>query len=145
VLIRVLLVAAAAGAVVFGIAGLRQTHRCNDAKHAAGVLIYLRSVGVRDPSQGDPASANARLVDDCRDRTDVARYATSEGTVGLTADATSLARSITRLEPRNRFGWLALALVLRQEHPAGAAAALRRAHELDPRGVPLRSGSAQPR
>ena len=143
--IRVLLVAVAAGVVVFGISRLGQTNRCADARHEVGVQIYLRSVGVRDPSRGDPATANTRLLDDCRDRTEIAQYATSEGTVGMTREAASLARAVTRLEPRNRFGWLALALALRRVQPAGATAALRRAHALDPRGVPLQSVSAQPR
>ena len=143
--IRVLLVAVAAVVVVLGIAGLRQTNRCDDAKHAIDVVLHHRVLGVRDQSPGGLVAANARLVDDCRDRTEVARYATLEGTVALTADATSLARTVTRLEPRNRFGWLALALILNGRDPAGATAARRRAHELDPRAAPLSSGSVQPR
>jgi hypothetical protein len=141
--IRVVLVTVAGLAIVFGLSGLRDTHRCDDAKQAMDVVIYQRTVGVRDQRPQDVASLQRRLVADCRDRTDLARYATLEGTVGLTAEAASLARTVTRLEPTNRFGWLALSLVLNRVQPAAADAARRRAHALDPRGVPL--PSAQPR
>jgi Flp pilus assembly protein TadD len=142
-LIRGLLLGVAAAAIVFGIAGLRQTDHCDDAKHAIDVVIYERSLGVRDQQPSELASKQRRLVAECRDRTELARYATLEGTVGLSALAASLARTVTRLEPENRFGWLALALVLNRVQPAAADAARRRAHALDPRGVPL--PSAQPR
>jgi|KBSSwiStaDraftv2_1062776.scaffolds.fasta_scaffold1285989_1 Flp pilus assembly protein TadD len=136
-LIRGLFVVVAAVAIGFGIAGLRQTNRCDDAKQAIDVVIYQRSQGVRDQDPREIASTQRKLVADCRDRTELARYATLEGTVGLTAPAASLARTVTRLEPTNRFGWLALALVLNRVEPAAADAARRRAHALDPRGVPL--------
>lgn len=137
-LVRAGVLVVAAVAVAFGIAGLRQTHRCDAAKHRLDVVIYQRAVGVRNAGQaGRVADAQRRMVAACRDRTELARYATLEGTVGLTASATALARRVTALEPRNRFGWLALALVLEPDHPLAAAAARRRAHALDPRGVPL--------
>jgi hypothetical protein len=138
-MLRVALVLCAAAAIGVGISGLRQTHRCGQAKQAIDAVVFQRTLHRAAPDPHELAAAQARLVADCRDRTEIARYATVEGTVGLTQPATSLARTVTRLEPDNRFGWLALALVLGGDHPLAAAAARRRAHALDPRGVPLAS------
>lgn len=135
------MVLVAAAAIGFGVSRLRETDRCDQAKKAIDVAIYQRTFTKHGPGERALRAPQARLVASCRDRTELARYAALEGTVGLTGLAASLAREVTRLEPRNRFGWLALALVLDRVDPAGAAAARRRGHALDPRGIALPSAS----
>ena len=97
----------------------------------------------REPA-GGLAHQQQRLVDNCRDGSVLAFVSTVETTAGHRDLATALARKVTRDEPRNRVGWVALAQALQGSDPRGAAAAAARAKELNPRGVvPAAAGAAR--
>ena len=133
------MVLVACAAIGLGVSRLSDAHQCSSAKAKLNVAIYQRAVVNRAPDTRGLPAAQDTMVATCRDRTDLARLATVEQAVGLTALGVSLARRVVALEPRNRQAWLALALVLDKVDPAGSDAARRRAHALDPRGVALPS------
>lgn len=140
-LLRAPLLAVCAAAIVFGAVHLHRTDACQAARGAIVTALFHH----REPP-GGLARQQRRLVDSCRDGTVLAFVSTVETTAGRHALALALARTVTRDEPRNRVGWIALAQALTLSDPRGAAAATARAKQLDPRGVvPAATGAGAPR
>jgi Flp pilus assembly protein TadD len=136
-LLRIALVVGACLAIVFGASRLRDEHRCTTARQAIVTALFNH----RTPD-GGLAHQQKRLLDGCRDGSVLALVSTVETTAGFHGPATALARKVTRDEPRNRVGWIALAQALERSDPRGAAAARTRAQALDPRGrIPRAAGA----
>jgi Flp pilus assembly protein TadD len=135
--LRIGLVLCACAAVVFGITRLHRSDGCESARTAILTALFHH----REPA-GGLARQQRRLVDDCRDGSILAFASTVETTAGHRGYATALARKVTRDEPRNRVGWIALAQALERSDPRGAAAAAARAKALDPRGAVPRAAGA---
>jgi Flp pilus assembly protein TadD len=135
--VRIALVAASVAAIVFAASRLHRTDECESARTAIyGALFHHRL-----PADG-LAHQQRRLLDNCRDGSVLAFVSTVETTAGQHGFATALARKVTRDEPRNRVGWVALAQALQRSDPRGSAAAAARAKALDPRGAVPRAGGA---
>jgi hypothetical protein len=135
--LRIALVIGACAAIVFGASRLRDEHRCTSARQAIITALFHHRI-----PEGGFAHQQSRLIDGCRDGSILALVSTVETTAGLRGPATTLARRVTREEPRNRVGWIALAQALERSDPRGAAAARARAHALDPRGrIPGAAGA----
>src|SRR3954463_14449787 len=124
---RAALIAVAIAAVVFGAARLHRDDTCESTRSAIVAALFHH----RQPA-GGLANQQRRLVANCRDRSVLAFVSTVETTPGSPALAPSLARRVTRDEPRNRIGWVALAQALQRSDPRGAAAAAVRAKALNP-------------
>jgi hypothetical protein len=138
-LLRVALVSVSAAAIVFGAVRLHRADTCESTRSAIVMALFHH----REPA-GGLAHQQQRLVDNCRDGSVLAFVSTVETTAGHRDLATALARKVTRDEPRNRVGWVALAQALQGSDPRGAAAAAARAKELNPRGVvPAAAGAAR--
>jgi len=139
--VRIALVAVSVAAVVFGVLRLHRSDECESARTAINTALFHH----REPA-GGLARQQRRLLDNCRDGSVLAFVSTVETTAGRRRFATALARKVTRDEPRNRVGWVALAQALQRSDPRGAAAAAARAKKLDPRGaVPRAAGAGAPR
>jgi predicted Zn-dependent protease len=139
--LRIALVLVACAAVAFGISRTRQDHRCQDARQAIVTALFHHRL-----PEGGLAFQQRRLLGNCRDGSLLAHVSTIETTGGQRASAIALARRVTRDEPRNRVGWIALAQALAAGDPARAAAARERARMLDPMGrVPPAAGAGAPR
>jgi hypothetical protein len=117
--IRIAFTALAACAVVVAIVSLRGDHRCAEVKHDAAQI----------PLRVAPASivAESDRCGDARDKILIATYLVARGRLG---DANEIARRMTRSNPDDYVGWLALWNLTRDP------AALARAHALNPRGTP---------
>ena len=138
-LLRAALIVLSAAAIAFGAVRLHRVDTCESTRSA----IVAALLHHRQPA-GGLANQQRRLVDNCRDRSVLAFVSTVETTAGYRALATSLARRVTRDEPSNRIGWVALAQALQGTDPRGAAAAAARARALNPRGVvPAGAGAAR--
>ena len=138
-LVRIVLVVTCIAAIVFGAARLHQSDSCGSARDAIVTALFHH----REPT-GGLAHQQQQLVDKCRDATVIAFVSTVETTAGRVGPATALARKVTRDEPRNRIGWVALAQALERTDPRGARAAAARAKALNPRGaVPAAGGAAR--
>lgn len=135
--LRIALVAACVAAVVFGFSRLHDADACEGARQSIISALFHH----REPA-GGLARQQRRLVDSCRDGSVLAFVSTVETTAGHHGFATALARKVTRDEPRNRVGWVALAQALQGSDPRGSAAAAARAKSLDPRGAVPKAGGA---
>jgi hypothetical protein len=127
---RVALIAVAIAAIVFGASRLHRDDTCESTRSTIVAALFHH----REPA-GGLARQQRRLVANCRDNSVLAFVSTVETTAGHHALATALARRVTRAEPRNRIGWIALAQALQRSDPRGSAAAAARAKALDPRGA----------
>jgi hypothetical protein len=116
--IRTGLAALAACAVVVAILALRGDHRCSEVRADAATAPASRLTAV---------AAAARRCGDPRDRVIVALELIGRGRRDAAAE---VARRMTIDSPDDYVGWLALWNLKREP------AALRRAHELNPRGTP---------
>jgi hypothetical protein len=141
-LLRAPLLAVCAAAIVFGAIRLHRDDSCQSARGAIVAALFHR----QEPA-GGLSRQQRRLIDSCRDGTVLAFVSTVETTAGRHAFALQLARKVTRDEPRNRVGWIALSQALARTDPKASAAAVARAMKLDPRGfVPPAAGAgAAPR
>jgi hypothetical protein len=140
-LLRAALVALCAAAIVFGATRLHHDDVCQSARGAIVTALFHH----REPA-GGLAHQQQRLVDSCRDRTVLAFVSTVETTAGRHAFALALARKVTRDEPNNRVGWIALSQALARSDPRGSAAAVARAKRIDPMGVvPAAAGAGAAR
>jgi len=138
-LLRAALIALSAAAIAFGVVRLRGADTCESTRSAIVAALFHH----RQPA-GGLANQQRRLVANCRDRSVLAFVSTVETTAGYHALATSLARKVTRDEPRNRIGWVAFEQALQRSDPRGAAAAAVRAKALNPRGVvPAAAGAVR--
>ena len=135
--LRIALVAVCVAAVVFGFSRLHDADTCESARQSIITALFHH----HEPA-GGLARQQQRLVDNCRDGSVLAFVSTVETTAGQHGFATSLARKVTRDEPRNRVGWVALAQALQRSDPRGSAAAAARAKALDPRGAVPRAAGA---
>jgi Flp pilus assembly protein TadD len=135
--VRIALVAACVAAVVFGATRLHRSDECESARTAINTALFRH----REPS-GGLAHQQRRLLDNCRDGSVLAFVSTVETTAGQRGFATALARRVTRDEPSNRVGWVALAQALQRSDPRGSAAAAARAKALDPKGAVPRAAGA---
>jgi hypothetical protein len=117
--VRALLLCLAFAAIAVGASSLRTDHRCAEAKRAlpratgAGLVPAATAVADRCGDPRDRATADVLLL---------AR--------GRRGDALALARRMTRDNPDDYVGWIAVYRL------AGDRGALRRARELNPRGAP---------
>jgi Flp pilus assembly protein TadD len=136
-LVRVVLVVTCVAAIVFGATRLHQDDSCESARGAIVTALFHH----REPPDG-LAHQQQRLIDNCRDASVLAFVSTVETTAGRSGPATALARRVTRDEPRNRIGWVALAQALQRTDPQGSKAAAARAKALNPRGVVPAAGGA---
>ena len=136
-LLRIALVAACVAAAVFGFSRLHDADTCESARQTIITALFHH----REPA-GGLARQQRRLVGNCRDGSVLAFVSTLETTAGHHGFATALARKVTRDEPRNRVGWVALAQALQRSDPRGSAAAAARAKALDPRGAVPRAAGA---
>jgi hypothetical protein len=134
---RIALVLCACAAIAFGLSRLHDDDTCTSARQAIVTALFHH----RTPA-GGLDHQQRRLLDGCRDGSVLALVSTVETTAGLRGPATDLARRVTREEPRNRVGWIALAQALERSDPRGAAAARARAKALDPRGFVPGAGGA---
>ena len=132
-IVRVALVAVCVAAVAFGVTRLHKDDTCESARTAIVTALFHH----QEPA-GGLAHQQRKLVDNCRDRSVMAFVSTVETTARRYGPAIALARRVTREEPSNRIGWIALAQALKTSDPAGSRAAVARAKALNPRGaVPL--------
>jgi Flp pilus assembly protein TadD len=139
--LRVALIAVCVAAVVFGAVRLHRNDSCQSARSAIVTALFHH----REPD-GGLAEQQQRLTGECRDGTLLALVSTVETTAGRHTFALALARRVTRDEPRNRVGWIALSQALARTDPRGSAAAAARARTLDPRGfVPPAAGAGAAR
>jgi hypothetical protein len=115
---RVVAAALAACAVVVAILALRGDHRCSEVKADAATSPASRLTAV---------AAAAGRCGDPRDRVIVALQLIGRGRRDAAAE---VARRMTIDSPDDYVGWLAVWNLERDP------AALRRAHELNPRGTP---------
>jgi hypothetical protein len=134
---RIALVLCACVIVVIGLTRLHRSDGCESTRRAVVAALFHH----REPA-GGLARQQRRLIDDCRDGSILAFVSAVETTAGRRSYATALARKVTRDEPRNRVGWVALAQALERSDPRGAAAAAARAKRLDPRGAVPRAAGA---
>lgn len=138
-LVRAVLVAVCVAAIVFGAMRLHSDDTCESTRSAIVTALFHH----QEPP-GGLARQQQRLIDNCRDASVMAFVSTVETTAGRTGPATALARKVTRDEPNNRIGWVALAQALQNTDPQGSKAAAARAKELNPRGaVPAAGGAAR--
>lgn len=138
--VRIALAAVCVAAIVFGATRLHKDDTCESARSAIVTALFHH----REPA-GGLAYQQRRLVDHCRDGSVIAFVSTVETTAGRTGPGTALARKVTRDEPNNRIGWIALAQALQNTDPRGSKAAAARAKELNPRGVVPSAAGAVPR
>jgi hypothetical protein len=125
---RLLLVLLALACAVLGVQGVQQAAGCDDALKAARAL-----------GRGDVVAARTvrrRAEERCREPRDRAQVVIALGGRGHGDEALRLARAMVRAAPDDYLGWLAVGRLSQGRDPAAARAALRRAHELNPRGVP---------
>jgi hypothetical protein len=127
VLGRVVLLALAALCAVAGVLALRGDDRC-----AATVARARALTPATARAEGRQLAAEA--VGRCAAAPQAVVVASYLGNAGRRGDAERIAVALTRREPRDYLGWLTLARL--EQDPARARVALRRAHALDPRGVP---------
>src|SRR3954454_14502071 len=128
-LLRAALIALSAAAIAFGVVRLRGADTCESTRSAMVSALFHH----RQPA-GGLANQQRRLVAHCRGRSVLAFVSTVETTAAYRALATSLARKVTRDEPRNRIGWVALAQALQRSDPRGAAGAVARGQAAHPQG-----------
>jgi hypothetical protein len=120
VIARILALALAVVAVVVAALALRTDHRC------AAVQDEAARAG-----RGALAGLAREAADRCGDPRNEAWVVGVASLRGDRASATDLARRMTRSSPDDYLGWLGLYRL------TGDRGALRRAHELNPRAVPL--------
>jgi hypothetical protein len=129
-LLRAVLVVICVAAIAFGATRLHRDDTCESARSAIVTALFHH----QEPP-GGLAKQQQRLVDNCRDASVMAFVSTVETTAGRLGPAVALARRVTRDEPSNRIGWVALAQALRKTDPQGSKAAVARAKALNPRGA----------
>ena len=129
-IVRVALVAVCLAAVAFGVTRLHHDNACESARSAIVDALFHH----QEPA-GGLAHQQQKLVDSCRDRSVMAFVSTVETVARRYGPAIALARRVTRDEPRNRIGWIALAQALKASDPVAARAAVARAKALNPRGA----------
>jgi len=140
VLVRAALVVAAAAVIVFGATRLHKVDICHDAKNAA------LAVGLGHPPPGGAAQLSTKIVDNCRDSSDVAAAGAAISRGGDLAVAEHLTRTAVSRDPSAYVAWTALAIVLtRRNKPAASRAAARRAVALNPRYAAARQLAAPAR
>jgi hypothetical protein len=128
--LRIVLLAAAAALVVFGVSRHAAHAACQDARFD----VLSITLGHRPAAQADGVAR--RIVAHCRDGEELVNGAVAFSRVGAIAPARRLADLAVRKEPQRRDAWLALNVVLQREGDASAAArALARARSLDPAGI----------
>jgi hypothetical protein len=120
VIARVLAVALAVVAIAVASLALRTDHRCAAVQDEAGRAARAELAGL--------AREAADRCGDPRNEAWVIGVATVRGDRGAAID---LARRMTRSSPDDYLGWLGLYRL------TGDRGALQRAHELNPRAVPL--------
>jgi hypothetical protein len=120
VIARVLAVALAVVAIAVAWLALRTDHRCAAVQDEAGRAARAELAGL--------AREAADRCGDPRNEAWVIGVATVRGDRGAAID---LARRMTRSSPDDYLGWLGLYRL------TGDRGALQRAHELNPRAVPL--------
>jgi hypothetical protein len=132
VLARLTLVVLAAGCLAVAVAGLDRRDDCEDAAASA-----------RSLRQGDverAAAAASAVAAACDEPRAVAVASAFVANAGARDAAIGLARRLTRETPDAYVGWLALGRLLAPRDGGGrgsaSRAALARAYELNPRGVP---------
>jgi Flp pilus assembly protein TadD len=129
-IVRVALVAVCVAAIAFGVTRLHRDNACESARSSIVTALFHH----QEPA-GGLAQQQQKLVNNCRDRSVMAFVSTVESTARRYGPAIALARRVTREEPRNRIGWIALAQALKASDPAAADAAAARARALNPRGA----------
>jgi hypothetical protein len=128
--VRIVLVAAAAALVVLGVSRHAQHSACQNARFDALSI----TLGRRPASQAGGVAR--RIQAHCRDVEELVNGAVAFSRVGALGPARRLADLAVREEPQRRDSWLALNVVLQREGDAsGAARALERARSLDPAGI----------
>jgi hypothetical protein len=120
VIARVLALALAVVAVVVAALALRSDHRCAAVQDDAGRA-----------ARGQLSGLAREAADRCGDPRNEAWVIGVATLRGDRAAAIDLARRMTRSSPDDYLGWLGLYRL------TGDRGALQRAHELNPRGVPL--------
>lgn len=124
---RVAVLLLAAVCAVVGALALRGDDRCQAVVERARTL-----------TPADVASVGPQLTRDALERcgaaTDVIAVVSIVAVVGARADATEVTRELALRRPQDYRVWLTLGRLERD--PARSRAALRRARELNPRGVP---------
>jgi hypothetical protein len=120
VIARAVAVVLAVVAVVVAVHALRADHRCAQVQDRAGRAARARLAGL--------AREAADRCGDPRNEAWVIGVATLRGDRGAAID---LARRMTRSSPDDYLGWLGLYRL------TGDRGVLQRAHELNPRAVPL--------
>jgi hypothetical protein len=121
VLVRAIVLACCAAAVVFLAGRLHAQDRCDAASRA----LFLA------PARAD--AATIARVRSCRSAQDLANAAVALNGVGRHAAALALARTAVAREPQGFPVWVGLALVESASDPAAAARAQARAKALNPR------------
>jgi hypothetical protein len=126
-LVRGALVVLAVAVVVFGVKRLHQANACRDAKNAA------IAVGLGHAPPGGADRLATKVIDNCRDSSDLAAAAAVIARGGHRAVAERLSRRAVARDPSNYLDWVALSIVLQRDQPAASRAAARRAVALNPR------------
>lgn len=126
-IVRALLLAAAAGAIVLFATSLHDDGRCTSAQRTVFRVTARRApVAALDP-------ALAQLRESCRGTTALVSAAGGLTFSGRNGRAAIVAREATRQEPENWAAWAALAYATRSADPATAAGARARVRRLNPR------------
>ncbi|HEY6760448.1 MAG TPA: hypothetical protein VI318_13195 [Baekduia sp.] len=132
--VRVVLLACAAGLIALGVGRTDARRACNSAGHDAF------AIGSRRQPVTDAPGVAQRLLDHCRGAEQLTNGASALVRVRATTAAATLAQAAIRREPQRRDSWLALASVDRlRGDRAGNARALARARQLDPLSFRRRS------
>lgn len=131
-LARVLVLAAAVGAVAFGAMQLHRVRRCSGAHYA----LLFALAHHRRPPNGLSAQIHT-LTSSCDDPVALEGISILLTASGHHARALALARRAVHEDPRAQAGWVALAQALDRTDPAGARKARARVRALDPLGVVL--------
>jgi hypothetical protein len=130
VLARVVVLAAAVGAIVFGVVHLHRDRSCADAHYA---LLYGLAHGQAPP--GGLAAQLHTLTTSCDQPVALEGISILLTASGHHDRAIALARLAIRRDPHAQAGYVALAQALDRSDPAGARRARARVAALDPLGV----------
>jgi hypothetical protein len=132
--VRLVLLAAAVGLVVLGLARTHERRQCDSGRHDA----FAIATGKRSVADADAVAT--RMIDHCRDAGQLTDGVSALVRVKATDAAARLADAAVAREPQRRDSWLALAAVRRlRGDDAGNSRALARARQLDPLSFRRRS------
>jgi hypothetical protein len=126
---RVLVLVFAVAAIGFGFTHLHAQRQCDSVSRALTVSLLLNRV---PPGGLDPLLK--KMTDNCRENASIEGTSLAMAARGQRARAIALANVVIRREPDSEDGYVALAEALPTSDPRRARA-VRRLHELNPRGV----------